>query len=419
VPHFEKMLYDNAQLALLYLDAFQCTKDLEFSTISEETLDYVVREMTHPAGGFYCATDADSEGEEGKFFVWSRQEILEVLGAEDGAFLCDFYGVTEDGNFEGQNILHRHRNTSNDRERETLSRCQKKLYNRRVKRVPPITDDKILTSWNGLMIAAFARGAFVLDRDDYGRVARNAAKFVLENLQSERGYLLRSYRNKKAQVKGFLDDYAFMVFGLLELFEATGEAEWFLHARKLQNDALDRFWDESQGGFFLSSRDHEVLLAREKPYYDGAEPSGNAISTWNLMRLYSLTNDSRYREYGEKTLSAFSEVLHHTPYVAPFMATALSYQLSRPLQIVLIRGDEASRASMNDVLRSTYVPNRVIVQTSEAERALIEGELPLIRGRHAINGKTTAYVCEGQSCDLPTHDPQTFATQLSDQEPLE
>jgi uncharacterized protein YyaL (SSP411 family) len=409
IPHFEKMLYDNAQLALTYLEAYQATKETLFSSVGGEILDYVEREMTGDEGGFFSATDADSEGEEGKFFVWSRKEIIELLGERDGTRFSDFYGVTEEGNFEGTNVLH----ASGEPDEDLIRSCEK-LYEARRRRIHPLTDDKILTSWNGLAIAAFARGAFLLDRPQYAECASRAALFILEKLRVG-GRLHRSYRAGRAQVPGFLDDHAFLAFGLLELFESTGRVEWFQEAKRLMDELIERFWDPSEGGFFMTSGAHEKLLMREKPYYDGAEPSGNAVAALNLLRLEAFTSDSKYGRYANGIFQAFGDVLKHIPHAAPLLLCALDYRLddAKEIAIILDRPEERNSALV-DLLRHTFLPNRVWVVAAEADvDSKLGSWIPFVKGKRTIAGRPTAYVCRRQGCEAPTEDPEKFAEQIS------
>ncbi|HLG18326.1 MAG TPA: thioredoxin domain-containing protein [Bdellovibrionota bacterium] len=429
VPHFEKMLYDNAQLVIAYLEAFQLTGEKEFERIARETLDYVSREMTDSEGGFYSATDADSEGKEGKFFLWSKAEIFEHLGKENGEIFCEYYDVTERGNFEGHNILHigiplhevaAKKGRSEAEALRSLEESRTKLYRIRKKRIPPLTDDKILTAWNGLMIGAFARGGFVLAEPKYIVQGKRAAEFVLERLM-ENGRLLRSCRRGKAQMNGFLDDYTFLIFGLLELFEASGEVRWLKEGIALQEYLLSHFWDEMNGGFFMTSRDHETLIAREKPYYDGAEPAGNSVAALNLLRLESFATEARYGEHARKVLQAMSRILENAPHVAPLLLTVLDYHYDLPKEILIVSSSTGALDNpLIDRLRKTYIPNRVIANTEEGQRQSDLGKIvPWSRNRTTEGKRAMAYVCEKQICSLPTSEPEVFSKQLAKIRPLE
>ncbi len=426
-PHFEKMLYDNAQLVLCYLEAYQMTKDLEFAEISRETLEYVIREMTDSSEGFYSATDADSEGEEGKFFVWSKNEILKILGSQEGTLFCDYYGVTDFGNFEGHNILFVKESKEDFAKRKELgfmdfkhfiSESKRKLYEVRKKRIPPATDDKVLTAWNGLMIAALAKGGFILNEQRYLVQASKTANFILTTLKKDQ-QLFRNYRKGQVQIEGYLDDYAFLIFGLLELFEATGELRWFQEAQILQDRLLSDFWDEENGGFFMTSPQHEELLAREKPYYDGAEPSGNSLAAWNLFRLEAFTHDSRYGVFAKKTLECFGQLLDLSGHAAPLMLNCLDYSLDQVKEILILEPQKDSNGNeLIEKVRQMYIPNRVFVITKEEKQKEIQKMLPWVISRACVSGKATAYVCVNQTCELPTTDPKIFNDQLNRVNPL-
>ncbi len=418
VPHFEKMLYDNAQLALVYLEAFQITKDDEFHRVARETLDYLDREMSDSAGGFWSATDADSEGEEGKFFVWRQADIISAFGEEEGKRFCEIFDVTSGGNFKGKNILRLLRPEAMKESAEEILSWRKKLYDIRKKRTPPHTDDKVLAAWNGLAIAAFARAGFQLDEPRYTARAVRAAHFVLGAMRKG-SRLLRSYREGVAQIPAYLDDYAFFSLGLLELFETTGDDQWLTQAQAWMDVLLEEFWDEKDGGFFMTSGNHEALLFREKPYYDGAEPSGNSVAVWNLLRLASWTGILRYGVFADRALKTFSPVLLRQPEAVPFLLTALDYRLDRPKEVALILSGipEADQDMMN-VLRTSHIPNRVAVIGAEPTLERLEKKVPWLKDKKRGGGGPTAFVCENQTCDLPTSDPEVFRVQLLKGTPL-
>jgi hypothetical protein len=427
VPHFEKMLYDNALLIVAYLEAYQATGREDFARVARETLDYVTREMTSPDGAFYSATDADSEGEEGKFFTWTLAEVEKVLGAQAKLF-CAFYGVTERGNFDGKNILHVARSLSNvaqefnvsqEQVAQQLSAARTQLLAVRRKRIPPHTDTKVLVSWNGLMISAFARAAFVLHEPAYAQQARRAAEFILTRMKTgER--LRRSALNGVVTGTDYLDDYAFLAAGLLDLYESTFELRWLREAIGLQHTLETYFWDKDGGGFFLTPADGEQLLAREKPNYDGPEPSGNSVAVQNLLRLAEFTTDDRYREMAQQALRTFAGQLTQTPTSMPRLLTALDFSLDKPKEIVIVTPDaETTAEPFLARLRAVFVPNRILVATpqgSELERQ--QQTIPLLQFKIAIGGKATAYVCEQQICALPTAEPAVFGQQITKVEPL-
>ncbi|MEE2827966.1 MAG: thioredoxin domain-containing protein, partial [Myxococcota bacterium] len=365
VPHFEKMLYDNAQLAVVYLEASQITGRQDWAEIARETLDYVTAEMSDEQGGFYSATDADSPApsghdEEGWFFTWTPEEVDAALGAPAAAHFKRYYGVSDPGNFEGRTILSA-REPLNEVAAELelepealqadLRASREVLYALRAQRPPPGLDDKVLVAWNGLMISAFARAGLVLQETGYTDRASTAAEFILGNLRSQDGRLLRSWRKRAGEAAGVLDDYAFLQAGLLDLFEATGEARWLTEALALQTVLDKHFLDEEQGGYFLTADDAEVLLVRQKPDSDGALPAGNSIMASNLLRLAEFTSDDTHRKRAEALLQTFSRTLRRAPTAAPQMLCALDYARSRSLEIVLVTpADRKDTGAFLDVL---------------------------------------------------------------------
>jgi uncharacterized protein YyaL (SSP411 family) len=423
VPHFEKMLYDNALLVVAYLEGYQATGREDFARITRETLRYIRREMTSPEGAFYSATDADSEGVEGKFFLWAPEEIRAAIGPERSRWFDAYYGVTESGNFEGKNILHVADSLDAVAKRfgmepaaldGALAKARDDLYRARQKRVPPFQDTKILTSWNGLMISAYARAALVLGDPDYAARAVKAADFVLSRMR-EGERLKRSDFQGRSKGAGFLDDYAFLEQAMLDLYEATFESRWLSEAAELQGILDGHFWDAQHGGYFLTPDDGEAMLTREKPSYDGAEPSGNSVALYNLARLAELTSDDRYRQRADETLAAFGTALEGAPTALAKMLSAIDFRLDAPKEIVLVKPDaRASEEEMLARLRLTFLPNRVLTVATEGRDLTEEKKLvPLLEGRNAIGGKVTAYVCEAQVCKLPTTDPEVFAKQIA------
>jgi hypothetical protein len=427
VPHFEKMLYDNALLAVAYLEGYQATGREEFARVARDILRYVERDMTSPEGAFYSATDADSlvpggHREEGYFFTWTPAEIEKALGKERARIVSSFYRVTAQGNFEGRNILHvprplpevaRELKLDPRRLGAILDEARDSLYRARAERPAPLRDEKILTAWNGLMISAYARAALVLGEERYARVAARAADFALRNLRRD-GRLLRSYKDGRAHHNGYLDDYAFLTAGLLDLFEATGEPRWLSEAIALDRTLETQYEDLKGGGFFMTSADHEELLAREKPAYDGAEPSGNSVALMNLLRLHELTTEDRYRRRAERALMAFEPVLERSPSALSEMLLAVDFWTDTPKEIIIVTppGSEGAEPLLAE-LRHAFVPNRVLVVVSEGEPlAMLARIVPLVEGKLAREGKATAYVCERRVCELPTTDPRTFAKQI-------
>ena len=420
VPHFEKMLYDNAQLAMAYTEAFQVTGDEAMAEVARRTLAYVQREMTSGDGGFYSATDADSldgsgERAEGFFFTWTVEEFKAAAGVDALPCMAHF-GVTETGNFEGRNILHL--TGEGGAGEEIVGRCREKLYAARNLRTPPLRDDKILAAWNGLMISAFARTGFALNEPGLVRSGEQAADFVLEHMTTKDGLLLRSFREGGGIQAAFLDDYAFMIQGLLDLYETTGNVDRLSAAVRLQGILDAGYLDRKGGGYFLTGSDHERLLAREKPSYDGAEPSGNSVAYLNLMRLHALTADDHYRQTGAKLLAAFSAALESGPGRMEWMLHGLDYVLGDPVEIVLVPGRQKdSLKPFIDHLRVTFLPSKVVVLAGDSRQAeRLVALVPSAAGKPARKGLGTAYVCRSGVCRLPATDLATFIRQLAPQD---
>jgi uncharacterized protein YyaL (SSP411 family) len=426
VPHFEKTLYDNAQLAVVYLDAFQATGRAEFAAVAREILDWLAREMSDARGGFWSATDADSAGEEGTFFVWTRAQLDAVLEPGEAAAVAAFYGVTDAGNFHGATVLHVARplgavaadiGTAPEGLATTLATAREKLRTARAMRPAPATDTKVLAAWNGLAISAFARGAAVLDDDGYRARARAAAAFVLDHMRD--GERLR--RSDGATVGGFLDDYAFMAAGLVDLYEATFDPRWLREALALQAVLARDFWDDAGGGFFATARDAEPGLARAKPASDSVVPSGNAVAAETALRLAEFTGDDTHRRRADDTLRALGAALARAPTSAPRLLAALDFRLDRAKEIVIVApaGAPDGAAPLLAEVRRIYLPNRVLTVAAEgAPLAAQAAVVPLAEGKTALGGHATAYVCEQGVCALPTADAGVLAAQLARVVPL-
>lgn len=422
VPHFEKMLYDNALLARLYLHIYQLTGEEFFKHIVEETLDYVVREMTDTRGGFYSTQDADSEGHEGKFFVWTVDEIIEALGEADAKLFNAYYRVSEAGNFEGKNILHvtrsiddvaREMNVAPEQLKEVIERGRRELFEIRESRIKPARDEKILTAWNGLMLAAFAEASAVLDREDYRRVAERNAEFVLENLRRD-GLLLRTYKDGQAKLNGYLEDYAFYADGLIALYETTGTLHWLTEARDIAERMIDEFWDEKDGGFYFTGRSHEELIARNKDFFDNATPSGNNVAAEVLLRLAVLLGDEGYARHAVTILKLVADPIKRYPSAFGRALCALDFHLSTPQEIAVIgSNDSAETKALAREVWKHYLPNKVLVQASEDEAAKAAELVPLLQGRKMVGGNATAYVCENYTCQQPATDATELARQLT------
>jgi len=405
VPHFEKMLYDNALLSRLYLHYFQVTQEPLARETAEGILDYVLREMTDPAGGFYSTQDADSEGHEGKFFVWDLNEITSVLGAEDVREFNAYFNVTEGGNFEGKNILNV--NPSAPRPSEESRR---KLFEHREKRVKPDRDEKIITAWNGLMLASFAEAGVILRRADYTEAARKNAEFVLANLQRD-GFLLRTYKDGVAKFNAYLEDYAFFIEGLVTLYETGGEFRWLKHALDLTDRMIDEFRDEKGAGFFFTGKSHENLIVRSKDYFDNATPSGNSVAAAVLLRLGILVNNERYRELAEAVLGEAADSVRRYPSGFGYGLSAMDFLLSSPKEVAVVGKDSNDIKPLLEEVWRKYLPNKVVAHASADDAEAIAAS-PLLQNRPLLDNRATAYVCQNYTCKQPVNDPSTLRGEL-------
>jgi uncharacterized protein YyaL (SSP411 family) len=391
VPHFEKMLYDNALLARAYLHGWQVTDEPLFRTVTEETLDWALREMRGPEGGFYSALDADSEGVEGKFYVWTIDELREALAGEPEADeAIAWFGATGRGNFEGRNIPVRGRG-----EPERRDAWRERLYEVRTRRVWPGLDDKRLTSWNALMIGALADSGAALERDDYLDAARGTADFVLRDLRDSGGRLLRTWKDGQAKLNAYLEDHAFLLEALISLYEATFEPRWFAEARALADTMIERFADDQNGGFFETSSDHEQLVARRKDLEDHPIPAGNSSAAYGLLRLAALTGDHAYAERAESVLRLLHELAPKHPQAFGHLLQALDFRLAQVKEVALV-GDELR--PLERVVRHGFRPH-LVVAGGEPDG------VPLLEGRDPVDGRPTAYVCEQFTCKAPVTEP--------------
>ncbi|HET9922881.1 MAG TPA: thioredoxin domain-containing protein [Methylomirabilota bacterium] len=421
VPHFEKMLYDNAQLASLYLHGWLATNDSEYRLIVEETLDYVRREMTHPAGGFYSAQDADSEGAEGKFFVWSPDEIRAALGDPALARVAlAYWGVDDGPNFEDHSILFVPRDPATvaeslgltqDAMMASLARARQVLHAAREKRVHPGLDDKVLASWNGLMLAAFAEAAAVLGRADYLAAAVHNAEFLATQMVRD-GRLRRSWKDGQARITGYLEDHAMVGAGLLALYEATFDRKWLDESRRLAEEALRLFWSEEREAFFDTGHDQETLVVRPRNLFDNAVPSGTSVTIEWLLRLAVVLGEERYEAVALKALRPMADLMQRYPSGFGRYLSALDFHLGPVAEVALVwpPGEERGMAPLLDTVFGRYQPNRVVV--GAAEGAPGAGGLPLLAERGTVNGRPTAYVCRHYVCQLPVTEPEALAGQL-------
>ena len=416
VPHFEKMLYDNALLARLYLHGHLISGRGLYRRIAEETLDYVLREMTDAKGGFYSAQDADSEGEEGKFFVWTTEELRAVLGDEEGDILAGFFGVTNGGNWEGKNILNmpqkaaafaQERGLELDRLVSIIERAKPALLAVREQRVHPLRDDKVLSSWNGMMLRSFAEAAAALGRQDYLDAAVKNAQFLLDEMKPQ-GRLLRTYREGQAKLLGYLEDYACVADGLLALYEATFDHRWLAEAQGLADSMIQLFWDDGIGGFYDTGSDHESLMTRPRDIYDNAQPCGGSVASDVLLRLAVFTGKEEYAAKGATPLRALQPLMSQSPTGAGHWLGALDFYVSVPKEIAIIgpREDPATLGLLNTVFQR-FLPNKVVAGGDAAS-----DEIPLLEQRDMVNGQPAAYVCQNYVCQLPVTDPEALAAQL-------
>ncbi|HUV80051.1 MAG TPA: thioredoxin domain-containing protein [Candidatus Bathyarchaeia archaeon] len=414
VPHFEKMLYDNALLARVYTEAYQVTHDPFFAQIANQTLEWVLREMSNSNGGFYSAVDADSEGIEGAFYIWDPTEIKSVLGEEHGEALCRYYGVTPQGNFErNKSVLYIAEAAEELDEEDTIRTSKQKLLETMNKRIRPATDDKIITGWNGLMISAFAIGYQTFRDRRFLEAATSATHFILNNLQKD-GQLLRRYRDGEASIPGTQEDYAFFISALLDLYEASFDAQWLREALPLNDRIMGLFWDKEDGGFFFNRSGDAELSVSIKEAYDGPIPSGNSIAAQGLLRLAALTDDEKLRTQAKDIFLTFRVPLEQSPLEHTQMLSALDFHLSSPVQVVIAsKNMEEAQAFAAEISRH-FMPNKIVVFSSSG---VTEKELPdltaLIKDKVAIQGKPTVYICENYTCKAPITDLEELKRVLS------
>ena len=416
VPHFEKMLYDQALLTLAYVEAYQASGQQKFRVTAKETVDYVLRDLTSEEGGFYSAEDADSEGEEGKFYVWTQQEIKQALTPEDADLAIRIFSIKPEGNYFEQtrgtsrsNILHFDKpfdqladenSLTQDQLIGKLARITSALFRVRERRVHPAKDEKILADWNGMMIAALARASQILSEPKYLEAATKAAEFFLKNMKTEKDMLYHRYAKGEKAVSGFLDDYAYLVFGLIELYEANFQEKFLQTALDLTRTMIEQFWDEQKGGFFFTSQNVDEGVPRLKEIYDGAIPSGNSAALLNLLRLSQLTNEIAFDGYAKKLLKTFAEEVRNQPVGHAFMLVSLEFALGPTFNIVLV-GDPADKdtVEMMEALRKFYLPNLTVkIRTPKSTNSTDFSPF-----YEKIEGKVTAYVCRDQTCMPPTN----------------
>ena len=413
VPHFEKMLYDQALIAIAYIEAYQATKNEIYKKSAQEIFTYVLRDMASPEGGFYSAEDADSEGEEGKFYVWSKNELESVLESDELELATKLFNVDESGNYleeatgkkTKKNILHLKKYLGNDVQ-EKIEKIRKKLFEKRETRIHPHKDDKILTDWNGLMIAALAKGAIAFKEESYINSSMKAVKFILSNLLDSDNKLLHRYKDGVSEINGYLTDYSFLIWGLIELYEATFDISCLEWALTLHNIQFQDFWDENIGGFYFTANTAEELLTRQKEIYDGAIPSGNSIAMLNLLRLSYITGDSELEEKAYILNKVFSERIRANPLAHTQFLVAIDFAIGPSYSLVIAGNTEDEDTNlMIDVLRNEYIPNKVILQRrTDQEIPEIDSLSNFVQFFTNLDKKATAYICINKICKPPTHD---------------
>lgn len=423
IPHFEKMLYDNALLVPVYLEAYQITGNEFYADVARETLNYVLREMHSPHGAFYSTQDADSEGVEGKFFVWRPEEIRRHVDEDAATLFCQYYNVTDEGNFEhGTSALHVTKSFEEvtqelgldlEKAKSLLATTREKMFEIREGRVKPGLDDKILTSWNGLMISAMAKGAQVLEDPVYAEAAIRAADFVTSDMCQD-GLLLATHRQGRSRLNAYLDDYAFLVAGLTDLYEATFDTRWLVEAKRWTNSLIENFWDQEDGGFYFTGKNHEQLLTRSRSGMDGAIPSGNAIAAETLLRLSVLTGETDFRAKGVELFRVFRTMMEKVPAGFSRFFIALDFYLDTPQEVAIVGTFDASDTQdFLRMVRQRYQPNQVIALVDPAsDTKAISEEVPLLAGKIQLEGQATAYLCENYACQAPTNRLEEFSELL-------
>ena len=408
VPHFEKMLYDNAQLVRIYSQVYCITKDIFFKKIVDETVTYLLREMLDPEGGFYSTQDADSEGEEGRFFVWTPQQVNQLLGEERSEIFCRIYDVSEQGNFDEKNILHpiltvEQASKFFRRDRGEIEALiadgKRELFLEREKRVKPFRDEKIITSWNGLMLSGLAEAIKISPQPAYVEAASRTLDFIFTKMSRD-GRLFHSYKDGKAKQLGYLDDYSFLALGLCDFYEATFDRAALARAEELTETMLREFWDDAGGAFFYTGKSHERLISRTKPVFDASIPSGNAAATQLLLRFYHLTGKEDYLKRAEKILRSYYDGMDNQPFGFAHLLCALDLYLNKPKEIVVVgKREDVKTAELLSEIQSHYLPNMTLQLV--APDASLRQVFPLLVGKIQVDGKPTVYICENFTCSAP------------------
>ena len=412
VPHFEKMLYDNALLAISYIEAYQATKNLKYSRVAEKIFDYVLRTMHSENGAFYSAEDADSEGVEGKFYLWTYDEILQVLGSDEGKKFSNLYGIIPNGNFEGKNIPNLLKSDLRDEDFKFVEACRTKLFDYREKRIHPYKDDKVLTSWNSLMCAALAIGARVLQNSKYLDAAESSVSFLLENMiMKSDGRLMARFRDGDTAHKGYADDYAFLIWALIELYQTTFKVEYLSKAVELTDSMIQLFWDNENGGFYIYGSDSEKLITRPKEVYDGAIPSANSVAAMNCIRLYHLTGHSRFIQTSEKLFNSFGGSVKASPMGHSFFLSSVLFSISSTKEVVILDNNFDTRNEFINAINKSYNPFTTVIYAAAGDKETSK-VIPFIDSYKTVNGKTSAYICENHACQEPVVDVNSFINQF-------
>jgi uncharacterized protein YyaL (SSP411 family) len=404
VPHFEKMLYDNALLVIAYLEGFEVCKNQLYKDIAIKTLEYVFRVLTSDSGGFYCAEDADSEGEEGKYYLFSPEQIINILGEEDGTYFNKYFDITEAGNFEGRNIPNLINNIDYNEQNNRIDELSEKILEYRDSRMKLHKDDKILTSWNGLMIAALAKAYKVIQDQRYLEYAKKTVNFIYKNLFDENGRLLVRYRDNESIHKAYLDDYAFLCYGLIELYQSCYDVDYLEKAIKLNKEMISLFWDNEKNGFFLYGDDGEKLIARPKELFDGAIPSGNSVAAYNLIKLARITGDINLESIAEKQLNYFSGALAAEEMNYSFFLIAASFALNSSKELVCLIKDKEDEEKIKDLLSEKPIFNLTTIIINEDNENKIKELIPFIQNYQYQNNKSTFYLCKDKACLVPVND---------------
>ncbi|PIW35521.1 MAG: thioredoxin, partial [Nitrosopumilales archaeon CG15_BIG_FIL_POST_REV_8_21_14_020_33_23] len=404
VPHFEKMLYDNALIPVNYAEAYQITKDPFYLEVLNKTLGYILREMTSKEGGFYSAYDADSEGIEGKFYVWKKSEIKEILG-DDAEIFCLYYDVTDGGNWEGNSILCNNINISavafhfgmpEEKIKEILIRCSEKLLKVRSKRIPPGLDDKVLTSWNALMITAFAKGYRVTGDAKYLSAAKNCVSFIETKLLDD-AKLLRTYKNNIAKIDGYLEDYSYFANALLDLFEIEPESKYLNLAVKLGHHLVDHFWDSENSSFFMTSDDHEKLIIRPKSNYDLSLPSGNSVSCFVMLRLFHLTHEEKFLKIATQIMESQAQIAAENPFGFGYLLNTIYTYLQNPTEITIVNSENSEICNF---LYSKFLPESIMVTINNKSQLENLSKFSFFAGK-SFSDKTSVFICRNFTCSLP------------------